>query len=225
MTAYDNAYAETRGRIAQLVTRPDDSKLLAPVPTCPAWKVKDVIAHLAGEASDFSSGQLEGAGSDEWTGRQVAARREHTIDQLLEEWDQHSVALEAMLRDGPERMKAIIVTDAACHEHDIRAALGAPGGRDTEASRIALETGISALGRRITEAGLPSLRVVTDQRDWVAGDGGPATSVHSDPFELTRALFGRRSPSQIKSLMWDAAPEPYVKIFSVFAQPTENIVE
>ena len=43
---------------------------------CPEWRVKDVYAHLAGLCADVVEGRIDGAGIDEWTGRQVEARKD-----------------------------------------------------------------------------------------------------------------------------------------------------
>lgn len=56
------------------------------VPACPEWTIKDVIAHLAGLAADWRAGNLAGYSGDASTARQVAERRDRSIDDLLAEW-------------------------------------------------------------------------------------------------------------------------------------------
>lgn len=52
----------------------------------PEWRVRDVLAHLAGATADIASGNLADVASDEWTGAQVDARRDVPIDEVLDEW-------------------------------------------------------------------------------------------------------------------------------------------
>jgi uncharacterized protein (TIGR03083 family) len=53
---------------------------------CEGWRIKDVVAHVVGNAADISSGNTADAGSPEYNARQVAERTDRTPAQLLEEW-------------------------------------------------------------------------------------------------------------------------------------------
>ncbi len=44
----------------------------AQVPACPAWTVKDVVAHLVATAEDVMAGRLADIPTDEFTADQVA---------------------------------------------------------------------------------------------------------------------------------------------------------
>jgi hypothetical protein len=59
----------------------------------------------------------------------------------------------------------------------------------------------------------------------VVGDGVPQATVTAPPFELFRALSGRRSLDQIRDFSWDGDPEPYLGVFSPFEAPREPVVE
>ena len=50
-------YDEARARLDDLVRSMPDAASV-PVPACPGWSVRDVIAHLVAVAEDVSSGQL-----------------------------------------------------------------------------------------------------------------------------------------------------------------------
>jgi uncharacterized damage-inducible protein DinB len=63
----DRLYQETRERITALVTRLDDGGWDTAVAACPGWSVRDVVAHLAAVAEDWSSGRLTGPPTDEVT--------------------------------------------------------------------------------------------------------------------------------------------------------------
>ena len=47
--------------------------------------MKDVYAHLAGLCADVEAGRLEGAGTDEWTARQVDERKDRTLAENVAE--------------------------------------------------------------------------------------------------------------------------------------------
>jgi hypothetical protein len=53
----------------------------------------------------------------------------------------------------------------------------------------------------------------------VEGFGSPAVAVAADPFELFRALSGRRSLAQVRALAWDGNPEPYLAVLSPYPMP------
>ena len=50
-------------------------------------------------------------------------------------------------------------------------------------------------------------------------------TVTAPPFELFRALSGRRSLEQIRSFFWEGDAERYLEIFSPFDVPKEPILE
>jgi len=50
-------------------------------------------------------------------------------------------------------------------------------------------------------------------------------TVHGDSFEITRALFGRRSLDQIAAFDWSADPTPYLPHFSFFVPRETALVE
>jgi len=76
---------------------------------------------------------------------------------------------------------------------------GEPPAADTEEGVIAAAT---------EEAG----RVLMGG-DIVTADVTPAGSLKIEPFELMRALTGRRSAEQIKAYDWSVDPEPYLPVF------------
>ena len=114
-------YADGRGRISDLVSGLGE-EAAAPVPACPQWSVHDVVAHVTGLYADIVSGNLEGAGTDAWTGAQVERRRGVPIDELLAESDDVGPKLAAMLDDFPGRYGAQVV--AAIHSYLAKAEAG-----------------------------------------------------------------------------------------------------
>lgn len=75
-------YAAGRQRVCELVGGLSENEAATPVPACPAWTVRDVLAHLAGVSADIVTGNLEGVTTEPWTQAQVDARRGASIAAL-----------------------------------------------------------------------------------------------------------------------------------------------
>lgn len=218
-------YAEGRNRIIDLVSDADPS---TPVPTCPAWTVKDVLAHVAGIPADILAGRLDGAATDAWTAAQVDARRGNSIEEIVADWQETGPQIDAMF-DSFGRTGEQLLTDLTTHEHDMRHALGRPGGRDA----AVLDTAVGflvemGLDSALSDRGLGPLEVKADHLSWTIGSDGPPTdSLTTTRFELLRAATGRRSAAQVKAMGWSDDPERYLPAFeaSIFTLSPTDIVE
>ncbi len=202
------AYRDARLRMTDLFATASPDQLAAPVPATPDWRVRDVAAHLSGVTADIVDGALDGVGTDVWTARQVEARNDRSIDDILDEWQRHSVDVEQVVdRLGPGGKQ--LLADVASHEHDVRGALGVPGARDSDAVVIGFEFFAFHLGRALDRAGAPALRVRHEGGEVVLGDAEPGAAVEISRFELLRAATGRRSLDQLTAYRWsgDAHPE------------------
>jgi uncharacterized protein (TIGR03083 family) len=236
------AYHDARHRIADLVTGAPDPV----VPACPKWQVRDLVAHLTGLAGDWVAGNLGGYAGGAWTGAQVEARRDMSLADLLEEWEGHAVAVEAVMRDpagsglpdplltdfGPVpavAWPAMIVTDVAQHEQDLRAALDQSGARTSDAIVIGLSSQIGVLRFVARAMGLPVLSIEpTDlDRTWPVGRGDPEVILRASAFELFRATGGRRSQAQIDALDWSGAADAWRHnlVHGAYQVPSEGLVE
>ena len=207
-------YAEGRGRITKLVSGLGPELVAGPVPCCPDWTVHDVMAHVTGVCTDILAGHLAGVGTDPWTAAQVEARRERSIDELVDEWSDVAPQVEAFANNFPERMGEQWVADLTTHEHDIRGAIGEPGERDTPQLRTGLGFLVEmAFARSLEERGLPALCVRAGGEEWTIGGDEAGTTLEASPFELFRALTGRRSTAQLRAMNWSGDAEPYVAAF------------
>jgi len=215
-------YRRRRESIVDLVAGIGTDDASRPVPTCPKWTVHDVVAHLVGVASDGLNGNMAGAPGEVWTAAQVDARRNRPVADLLEEWDGLAPRLEAFL-SGVERSPAVV--DIATHEQDIRTALGRPGERDNDAIRTAVGWFLPAFGNRLEAAGLPAVRVVTEDGASVAGAGTPVLTLDAGRFELFRAALGRRSRGQVEAMFTGGDATPYVEPFVLFGPADRDIRE
>ena len=215
--------SETRARITGLVTGLDDAAASTRVPACPEWTIKDVVAHLTGVCADILAGKLDGVATDPWTAAQVEARRAAPLDALLEEWAAAAAQVEPLVPMFPGRYGRQWIADITTHEHDLRAALDSPGARDSEATTVATDFFVGSFVK--VAADVP-LTVVAGDRSWSsAGDEG--AQLRGEPFELMRAVSGRRSLNQIRNLDWSEDPEPWLPHFTwgPFRPATTDLIE
>jgi uncharacterized protein (TIGR03083 family) len=213
-------YDATKQRITELVSGADPQ---TPVAATPGWSVKDVVAHLAGGLRDFVDRRFDGVESGEWGERQVRDRKDNTLDDALAEWDVNRERA-AELFDTP--MGSVLIAEVVAHEHDLRAALGLPGDRDSVAVRAALTKPLQQLDQRMRENDVPALRITLEHGDRVLGHGEPAGTLRTTSFELMRVIGGRRSVDQIKALDWDGDPDVWISSLALFgrhrAEPFEE---
>ncbi len=238
-------YAESRDSLRELVAGLSNEELATNVPATPAWSVRDVVAHLVGEARITNTGDapaefrlleslrdpVQADLRDQVNAREVARRREVPFPQVLGEWDELVERLMPKLRGEepfplPEPfLDSILVTDLAGHGQDIRGALGRPGERDSAACRIGLASFAVALGFRLDSLGIPALRLRYDGKERLCGTTEPAAALTAEHFELFRALAGRRSRRQIEALDWEGDREPYVPLVPAYGERFDDVLE
>lgn len=216
-------YRSNREGLTSLVLELDDHALATTVPATPLWRVRDAFAHLTGVASDYATGRIEGAPGEAWTQRQVDERIGHTVHEIADEWAALAPGIEAMLESSGRSMSAMVM-DAVMHHYDVIGALGFDAQRETEGLRLCRRAA-NAIGPRLDAAGLPALRIGAEGFDRVVGTEDAGMEVRDDAFEITRALFGRRSLDQIAAFDWSGDPAPYVTLFSFFTPRETPLVE
>lgn len=205
------AYRGVRARIVQLTGELAEQGGRTPVPPCPKWTVHDVVAHLVGVVEDAMAGRLDGVATDPWTQAQVEARRDQSIAAMLAAWSEAAPAFEDILDAvGPMGRQAVL--DTVTHEHDIRTALRQAGARQSDAVTIGYEFGASVFLENAESRGI---------RIRLEGAGVPAYGssdaplrLEGTPFDLMRALTGRRSVEQIRSMTWSADCESALGVFT-----------
>ena len=193
-------YTESRERITALLTGLPGSQLGRAVPAMPGRTVRDVLEDLVGVA----------AGTD--------------VNAVLEQWAAMGPAIEASA-DSSVELGDRLVEDIACHEHDLRGALGQVGERDSATVDHARQTAVCRLHERLAFAGVAGLRLLAGETEWLVGGTVPAATLTTDPFTLFRLLFGRRSRRQLRALEWTNDPEPYVGLLSQSAPVLADLVE
>lgn len=237
-------YADAHRRLRELLEGLDTAALAVEVPACPGWTIRDVAAHVTGVAADAARGTyFAGAADawadtrlatarDNWTAGHVRSRREKPLGAIVAEWTRWTAIMEPMLAgtvpaplSAPAWTLPAAVADLAVHLHDVRGALRRPGDQDAPATGLGLRVYAHWLGERLNQAGCPALRLRTGGRDWAEGSGRPAVTLTASPFELFRALSGRRSIGQVRALAWDGDPEPYLGLFAPYPMPASPLGE
>jgi len=204
MPDFGGAYRETYDALRSVVAGMDDAGLSRTVPFSPLWNVRDVVAHLTGEAAlsikgDAEFADLDVAGTwrvpaqarrrDELNARQVGQRAGLSFDEVLDEWASYVPTIERMLRGEvpfPMSMpfiESILVTDLAMHEQDIRSVGGVAGGRDSAAMGIALGSYAGALGLKLQALSMPALRLRYGGKERVLGEAPIGATVEGERFE------------------------------------------
>ena len=205
------AYLAVRDRIEAAVRHGDES---AEVPACPGWRVRDVVAHLAGLCEDWVTHHTEGYASDGWTAAQVARSSGRSVEEMLTRW-RDAAASFASLGDDPVMGQPAVWAfgDAVCHEADIYGAVA-----NGHVPHDAIVLGLSGLIRRwrdrLAHKGTPTLLLrAADARDWWLGmpNHPEAVTVEASAYEFFRALVGRRSEAQVRAWAWSSDPGPFVQ--------------
>lgn len=244
MSDLADLYERLRHDISELVSGLDPDVLGTPVPATPGWSIRDVVAHLAADATsaiggDLPRGFFEAFGEsdgitvlNDWTRRQLEERKGRSLRRLLDEWAHSAKTVAAMMRaerpwpDGTVMFSdRILVTDAAVHQQDVLGALGMECDRDGAPIKVGFGSYRATMGWRLASSGLPPLRLDVGDKSYTAGEGEPAATVHATRFELFRAMSGRRSPEQIAAYDWDGDAAPYIPYFYPYGIREQALVE
>jgi uncharacterized protein (TIGR03083 family) len=232
------AYEDGLRRVDAFIGSLDPDQLSAPVPACPAWSVRDLLAHLAGVAADSSAGNFfPGAldawqdndlatGRERWTADHVTLRRRDTVDVLLRELNQHGRDLVRSLRNGtgpatqaPDWIVAAPAGDLSVHLDDLREAIASPPQPNGLITRTGFALYRDWLGARIARRHLPAIVLGDDKHRWTVGKGEPVVTLLGDRHQLFRAIAGRRSAAEIQAMDWSGDPAPYLPVIAPYPLP------
>lgn len=199
----------------------------SPVPATDAWTARQLASHMVGVGVDAVAGKAEAEASPQWTEGHVQSRASASVADLLAEWRAAAPQVRELLQTGPAEDVGPVCVDVYWHEQDLRTALpGAAPVTGDPALQMGLDAFAGGFAGRVTEQGLPAVRLVAGDWSLVAGEGEPQVEVSADRFELARALSGRRSPAQVSAFAWSGDPAPYLPIFSMFGDlRTTDLVE
>lgn len=225
MEKMSEAYAGGRGRIEDLVRSLDEATLAKKVPACPEWTIKELVAHLTGVASDSLGANVSDLGKPDWTQSQVEARRDRSVEEILEEWKEIAGQLEPALDDLHPTLASALIGDLTTHEHDLKGAVGNTDARDGDAVVISASFYARNFGKRLKDAALPTVIVEAGEHRWTAGRDEPTGSVRAPLFEMLRGLTGRRTTDEVKGFDWTIDAAPYLDVFSMYPVAQKSLNE
>ena len=182
-----SAYRSLRSRIIEMIRSTSEPEGDRPVPHCPAWRVRDLVAHLVGAPEDIIAGRLEGVASDAWTQAQVDRHARDSMRSLADSWEATVAEFDVILPLIPAPVNSQLILDTVTHEHDLCHALGLSGRRDGLALSVAVGWVL-----HMAERGSP-------------GRASELRTSGLDDFDLLRVCTGRRSREQIEALGVDPA--------------------
>ena len=210
-------YCDAKDRITGLVMQAGPAQCAVPVPACPGWSVRDVVSHLTAVAVDWTAGTLSGPPSDEVTAEHVRRYAARPVTEVLDIWTAATGRLVQLSEtDGLEPP----LGDVACHEHDIRGALGAPGARDAASVRWTARELLAMLDTPVP------LRVLTEVGDYRSGTSARSEiTLRTTEFEVMRWRLGRRSRTQLAAMDWSADPAPVLDHLYLFGPAAQDVIE
>ena len=210
-------YLGTRERLLALLAELDDAGLATPVPACPGWAVRDVVAHLCAVSQDVLAGRQTGIPTDEETAAQVSRFAGVNLAGILAAWAPAAPRFGQLVGDLTV-WPAVI--DIASHEQDIRGAVGRPGARDTDVIRL-------ASGRILGWLRPPvPLRITVEDAEFRVGpEDGTELRLATTRFEAFRWRMGRRSRTQLAALDWSGDPAPVLEHLTIFGPSPADIIE
>jgi len=223
-------YIASRSRLIELAATLTPEQLATPLPATPPWVAADAIRHLTGVCADVLDGEMEGAGSPQWTAAQIAKRCDADVDAVCAEWAARAPELDARVEQAGRAM-SFVAFDTWTHEQDVRAAAGVGGARDeiaTDLASIALET----FAPRYAKSGAPALRIDLGSEPVMLGevddDSTPTLTLTTTPYELLRMVFGRRSRTQMEAAEWSGSAadrDKAIEALHLFDMPPVDIAD
>jgi uncharacterized protein (TIGR03083 family) len=220
-------YRATRARIVDRVAVLDHADSRRVVPACPAWTIRDTLAHVTGIAADLGAGRMPDSNTQEWIDKHVSDRKDRPLDRVVDEW--LTAGVEGFIeRSGSGQL----LLDVCAHEHDICQALGHVGDRESDAVLVCLSAMSELLRKDLLAKGAPGAVALTSRgQSWTVGEGPVGLMLAAEPFELLRIFGSRRSENQMRALPWqngdgsDADVGPWLGLLAHFPYPLADLVE
>jgi hypothetical protein len=199
----------------------DDELLARPVPACPDWSARDLASHLVGVPATLAAGNFPSGDLGAWLQGIVDERRDIGLEGLLQEWNGLDAAIEPML-DG---MGALMFTDLAVHEHDLRGTLGEPDHGALEIEAI-MACSLPSFAQPLQDAGLGAIVVEHDGREWGTHDAEAGWTLFVDPWEGVRAINSRRTAAELRALPSDGGGDEYFAVIAAHLPlPEQSLAE
>lgn len=207
------AYTSSARRFIALARGAEDKADL-PVPACPAWSVRGLLAHVTSVATHAAHGLPWGEDIQATIDREVAERADHSLAGIAGEWE---ALLPLIEQKYAGRGPGPLVVDVVSHEHDLRDALGAAdhsaGLPEALSAMVAWVRGLDLVG----DSGIV-LRTPTSQAMFGGSDQITEVEVPDD-WELFRLLGVRRSRTQLEAYSRKGDLAPLLEVTSRFPLP------
>ena len=211
-------YEDLRQELIGVVRVAGDEGLDRTVAASPAWRVRDVLAHVTGITYDLNRQDLAGD-----TDRQVARHRDDPVEVVIAEWDREAPAFEEGLRLFGYELGSHFVADLHAHLQDVRTTLGLARHDDLPTVLVALDFYLDDLDQALRADEGGSITITAGEEVHVVGSGPPAATLTAAPFEVLRALSGRRSLAQIEGLDWSGARDDLAPRVSRYPLPVADL--
>jgi hypothetical protein len=206
------------------------------VPASPAWRVRDVLAHVVGLVADLNAQRFpdraDDLGGTAWGAAQVAARTDTAIEDVLAEWAREAPAFEDGLRLFGYEEGSHFIADLHAHHQDVLGALGLARDDDLLTVSVALDHYLGFLHQLLVGAAWGVVAVATGGEVRVLGTeaGSGRAQVAGPPFDVLRVFSARRSAAQIRRLRWRGDADGLLALLeSLFSDaysiPPDDIVE
>ena len=174
---------------------------------CEGWSVADVAAHVTGGLSDVVSFNLDGAGTPEWTQRQVEERKGRSPAELADELEAATKQAKDLLAafdddawNGPAPAGVAgtlgagveaLFYDTYLHGDDVRSSIGRPS-----TAGPGLRAAVHHVAGILTDRGWKPATLALDGIDEVPVSGGGDT-ITGDPLQFVLAATGRTDPTPL----------------------------
>ena len=216
-------YETIRTRFIAIVRDLDPEAQDRSVEATPEWRVRDVLAHVAGLTEDLNAGNIRISDPDAFTRAQVDRHRGSTLDDVIRAWDREAPTFEDGLRLFGYQVGNHFVGDLFIHFVDVCASTGQAVDRESEAMWVSLDWYLDSFEAAIDEVGLGALEVVTEPERRVIGHGDVLATVTAAPFEILRACAGRRSAAQVRAFAWTGDAERFLPHVSRYSFPATDL--
>jgi len=197
-------YEATRDELVDQLRSLSDTDAAASVPGCPAWSVKDVVAHVCGLTADIQNRVTPPLGSDENTARQVSSRAHMTLAAVCDEWQSNTAAID-MLRAIDPPLPLGLLADLTVHVHDIAEAADGISVPNRTATEESCGRYAPLLQERLAENADVALTIALGHRPWEPTAGTHPVRVEADAAEFLCAVTGRRTRAQTEAFTWTGA--------------------
>jgi uncharacterized protein (TIGR03083 family) len=218
-------YEAERLAFVSLIGSLPAAELEGNVAATPLWTVRDVLSHVVGITADLNAQQFGNGDGDAWTLAQVTARRDRTVEDLAAEWDREAPVFEVGLRLFGYTFGAHYLGDLLQHVCDVEATIGRSPVRDDVAVVVGLDFYLGSFEEALGAQTVGGVDIRAGRESWRLGTGDAVASLAATPYELFRALGGRRTRDEIAALDWAGDADRFIGLLSRYPMPLASLQE